>query len=224
MMRVLICASHIVFAESLAHVLSTRGKRVVAVAHDLDRAAAVLREESVDVFLLDVEFGGQQTLDRLVGYRAMAPHMHVVLLSGRIDRALVIAGQAAGVRAIADKRRPVAEMIDLLDQVHAGQRVPIPMSKTAPSTPQSWRCAVNHAHRLAAYLTPREREVLSALVRGNDTKKVARLLGITATTARCHIQSLLRKMGAHSRLEVATAAVRFGMINPQTGEWLIPVS
>jgi two-component system nitrate/nitrite response regulator NarL len=114
-------------------------------------------------------------------------------------------------------------MIDLLDRVHAGQQVPIPTLRTAPSTPQSWRWAVNDAHRLAAYLTPREREVLSALVCGQDTKKVARSLGITATTARCHIQSLLTKMGAHSRLEVATTAVRFGIINPTTGEWLIPV-
>jgi two-component system nitrate/nitrite response regulator NarL len=75
---------------------------------------------------------------------------------------------------------------------------------------------------LAAFLTPREREVLSALVCGDDTKKVARSLGIAAATARCHIQSLLTKMGAHSRLEAATTAVRSGMINPETGQWLTP--
>jgi two-component system nitrate/nitrite response regulator NarL len=52
---------------------------------------------------------------------------------------------------------------------------------------------------------------------------VARSLGIASTTARCHIQSLLTKMGAHSRLEVATVAVRSGMVSPASGEWLIPV-
>jgi two-component system nitrate/nitrite response regulator NarL len=78
----------------------------------------------------------------------------------------------------------------------------------------------NDAQRLAYFLTPREREVLSALVRGDDTRSVSGALGISVTTVRCHIQSLLTKMGAHSRLEVATTAVREGMVNPTNGEWL----
>jgi len=48
-------------------------------------------------------------------------------------------------------------------------------------------------------------------------------LGITANTARCHIQAVLMKLGAHSRLEAATTAVRYGMVDPQTGKWLLPV-
>ncbi|HEV7962695.1 MAG TPA: response regulator transcription factor [Actinoplanes sp.] len=221
-MRIVICAEHILFAESLAHLLTVRGKRVVAITHDLDRAAVVLRSTPADVFLLDVAVGAERALGRLARLRAEVPQTRVILLSGAVDRALVTAGQAAGVRAIADKRQPVAEIIDLLERVHAGERVPTPVARTAPAAPQSWRWAVNDAQRLAAFLTPREREVLSALVCGDDTKKVARSLGIAAATARCHIQSLLTKMGAHSRLEAATTAVRSGMINPETGQWLTP--
>jgi two-component system nitrate/nitrite response regulator NarL len=221
-MRIVICAEHILFAESLAHLLTVRGKQVVATTHDLDRAAAVLRNTPADLFLLDVAIGAEWTLGRLARLRAEVPQTRVILLSGTVDRALVTAGQAAGVSAIADKRRPVAEIIDLLERVHAGERVPTPAARTAPAAPQSWRCGVNDAQRLAAFLTPREREVLSALVCGDDTKKVARSLGIAAATARCHIQSLLTKMGAHSRLEAATTAVRSGMINPETGQWLTP--
>jgi two-component system nitrate/nitrite response regulator NarL len=58
------------------------------------------------------------------------------------------------------------------------------------------------------------------LVRGEDTAKLARRLGISRTTVRCHVQSVLTKMGAHSRLEVATTAVRTGVVSPRTGEWL----
>lgn len=224
MMRIVICAEHILFAESLAHLLTVRGKQVVAITHDLDRAAVVLRSTPTDVFLLDVAIGAEWTLRRLARLRAELPQTRVILLSGTVDKALVTASQAAGVRAIADKRQPVAEIIDLLERVHAGERVPTPVANIVPAAPQSWRCAVNDAQRLAAFLTPREREVLSALVCGDDTKKVARSLGIAAATARCHIQSLLTKMGAHSRLEAATTAVRSGMINPETGQWLTPAS
>jgi two-component system nitrate/nitrite response regulator NarL len=220
MMRILICADHIVFAESLAHLLTAAGKQVVAVTHDLTQAAAVLREQPVDVALVDVGFEGEPTLDGIADLRRAAPQTHIVLLSGRTDHAFVIAARAAGVRAVADKHRRVAEILDLLNRVYVGG--PITINNTRSSGASSWRCAVNDAQRLAAYLTPREREVLSALVCGSDTKKVARSLGITPTTARCHIQSLLTKMGAHSRLEVATTAVRSGMVSPETGEWLMP--
>jgi two-component system, NarL family, nitrate/nitrite response regulator NarL len=62
--------------------------------------------------------------------------------------------------------------------------------------------------------------VLGALVRGDDTSKLARSLGIASATARCHVQNVLTKLGAHSRIEAATNAVRHGMVSPNTGRWL----
>ena len=237
-MRVLICDYQVVFAESLAHLLTDRGEHVVAVTHDLDRAAAVLREHPVDVCLLDVVFGSEHALDRLPELRRAGPRTHLVLLSARVDAALMAAARQAGVSGVADKRQPVADLIGLLDRVHAGAPEPpgarpagpvaaFPRQRPANDTQRLTNNAqrlTNNAHRLAAYLTPRERQVLSALVCGENTTKLAAALGIAANTARCHIQSLLTKMGAHSRLEVATTAVRCGMVHPETGEWLIQTS
>jgi two-component system nitrate/nitrite response regulator NarL len=220
-MRILICDYQVVFAESLAHLLAARGDQVVGITHDLDDAAALLHEKAVDVFLLDVVFGSDRQLGRLAELRRAAPQTSMVLLSGRIDPPLFAAARAAGVHAIADKRQPVAEINRLLARVYAGDHPGLSPAPAEPMTPRQRHCPANDAHRLAAFLTPRERQVLSALVCGEDTKTVARSLGITYTTARCHIQSLLTKMGAHSRLEVATTAVRSGMVSPQTGEWLI---
>lgn len=220
-MRLLICDYQVVFAESLAHLLTARGKHVVAVTHDLDQAVAVLREHPVDVCLLDVVFGGEHALDRLPELRRAAVRTHLVLLSARLDAALMAAAHQAGVSGVADKRQPVAELIGLLDRVHAGAPEPPGARPAGAVAAFPGQRPANDAQRLAAYLTPRERQVLSALVCGENTSKLAVSLGIAANTARCHIQSLLTKMGAHSRLEVATTAVRFGMVDPETGEWLI---
>jgi DNA-binding NarL/FixJ family response regulator len=143
-----------------------------------------------------------------------------VLLSGQIDRALVDAGRAAGVRGIAHKRQPVVEILAIIERVNAGDTA-LPDGEAFGSPGPAAARSVNDAQRLAAFLTPREREVLSALVCGYDTTKIARSLDIAAATARCHVQSVLTKIGAHSRLEAATTAVRCGMINPGTGAWLI---
>jgi two-component system nitrate/nitrite response regulator NarL len=222
-MRILLCDYQVIFAQALGHLLGARGKQVVGVTNDLDDATAILREQAVDVFLLDVVFGADRPLGRLAELRHIAPRTAVVLLSGRIDDELVAAASAAGVHAIGDKRQPVDEIIRLLERVHAGEHPALSPAAESLMVHRHRNWPANDAQRLASFLTPRERQVLSALVCGDDTKRVARELGISYTTARCHIQSLLTKMGAHTRLEVATTAVRSGMVSPDSGEWLIGV-
>jgi two-component system nitrate/nitrite response regulator NarL len=222
-MRILVCDHHVVFAESLAHLLATRGADVVAVTNDLDQTLAVLTREVVDVCLLDVVFGAETVVNRLGDLCAAAPSIKVVLLCGHIEPELVSAARAAGVRGIADKRQPVAEVIETLRLAHANRPAIRIRQPSAGSNSHPIRKPANDAQRLATFLTPREREVLTALVRGDDTTRLARDLGVAAATARCHIQSVLTKMGAHSRIEVATTAVRSGVVSPNTGEWLIHI-
>ncbi len=58
----------------------------------------------------------------------------------------------------------------------------------------------------AEHLTPREREILGRLGEGASTKEIARALRISVATVRTHVQHLLRKLGAHTRLEAVTRA------------------
>lgn len=62
-------------------------------------------------------------------------------------------------------------------------------------------------------LTPREREVLTVLARGNSTREIAELLTISPNTVRNHIQNILNKLQVHSRLEAVTLAIRHGLID-----------
>jgi DNA-binding NarL/FixJ family response regulator len=220
-MRILLCDYHVLLAEALAYVLTAGGREVVGVTRDLPEAAAAVKANQVDILLLDIGSDGQPPLDGLAELHQEVHRTHVVLLADRIDRALIRAARTARVRAITDKHQPMTEIIYVLDRVYAGERVFPPLVSTGPAAPAQRCRATNDAYRLATFLTPREREVLTALVCGDDTTKVARTLGITTATARCHIQCLLTKMGAHSRLQVATAAVRHGMVHPETGEWLV---
>jgi PAS domain S-box-containing protein len=61
-------------------------------------------------------------------------------------------------------------------------------------------------------LTRREHEVLRLLARGAETPEIAHELGISSTTARNHIQHLLEKLGAHTRLQVVSLAHRNGLL------------
>lgn len=52
-------------------------------------------------------------------------------------------------------------------------------------------------------LTPREHEVLGLVRTGRTTKEIARDLGITRATVRCHVQRVLTKLGVVNRLQAA---------------------
>jgi len=61
-------------------------------------------------------------------------------------------------------------------------------------------------------LTTREREVLGLVAEGLPNKEIATHLGIELTTARNHVQNLLNKLGAHSKLAAVAIAYREGVI------------
>ena len=62
------------------------------------------------------------------------------------------------------------------------------------------------------HLTTREHEVLELMAQGLPNKQVAARLGLRLNTIRNHSQSILYKLGAHSRLEAVATAVRDGII------------
>jgi DNA-binding CsgD family transcriptional regulator len=65
---------------------------------------------------------------------------------------------------------------------------------------------VEHAGRAA--LTQRELEVLHLLTLGRSPADVARALGFSVSTAKFHVQNVLRKLGAESRVDLLRVLLR----------------
>lgn len=61
-------------------------------------------------------------------------------------------------------------------------------------------------------LTAREREILNLIGEGADNKTIADRLVVSPHTVRTHVQNLLAKLGAHSKLEALTIAARRGLV------------
>lgn len=72
-------------------------------------------------------------------------------------------------------------------------------------------------------LTPREQEILRLLCEGTSTAQIAERLCITAKTARNHIERILQKLDAHTRLEaVAKVSDRPFNLDGQANGWTRP--
>lgn len=63
-----------------------------------------------------------------------------------------------------------------------------------------------------AELSNRELEILRLLGRGNTTAAIADQLSISRTTVNNHVQHILRKLGAHNRLEAIRRAEHAGLM------------
>lgn len=216
-MRVLICDDHAVFADSLALVLADAGHTVVGVTYSPDDALVMLRRHPPDICMVDLHFPTGSVVGRLTELRAASPTTRFVVVSGFVDQQIVEAGLRADVRGFAHKGQQASEILALLRRVHAGEQVvdhrPI-RQRTGPR-PRS------QAHRVAQFLTPREREVLTRLARGESTATLAKAMGVTRSTARSHVQSVLTKLGVHSQREAVIEAARHGLVSVETGEWLV---
>jgi DNA-binding NarL/FixJ family response regulator len=214
--KVIICDDHAVFADSLALVLADAGHSVVGVVYSPDDALAALRTAPADVCLIDLNFPGESVIERLPELRAAAPDTRFVVLTGFLEQEVLEAGVDAGVRGFAHKGQQAREIIALLSRVHEGELVvDRTTGRTAPAAPR------NQAQRVAQFLTPREREVLTRLARGESTATLAKEMGVTRSTARSHVQSVLTKLGVHSQREAVIEAARSGLVSVETGEWLV---
>jgi two-component system nitrate/nitrite response regulator NarL len=211
-----LCDQHVAFAESLAHVLIGRGNDVDVVPRVND-AVAIVAREPVDLCLVGAA-GEMPDLDGLTALGASG--VAVVLLATEVSAHTRSRAIAAGVRAVATKQQSLGEILRLIDRVNAGERIVDSAAARRSSMADQPRRRTEGQH-LAAFLSPRERQVLCALVRGEDTGTLARSLGISSNTARSHVQSVLTKLNAHSRLAAVRAAVHGGMVDPRTGDWLL---
>ena len=61
-------------------------------------------------------------------------------------------------------------------------------------------------------LSSRQLDVLRLLVQGKSTGEIADALHLAPDTVRNHVRSLLKALGAHTRLEAALIALRHGLV------------
>jgi DNA-binding CsgD family transcriptional regulator len=86
---------------------------------------------------------------------------------------------------------------------------------------RQWVC---HAHRrVAANLSPRQREILELVAKGRTSKQIASELGISESTVNWHIANAFTRLGAGSRAEAVTLAFR-GDQEREQGNGAAPVA
>lgn len=205
MTELVLADNHEVFLDALAEVLSQRGFTIGATATDVTGLIGALRRVRPQVCLVDRHFGNVDGLDAIGSMRTASPDTKIMIISADRDPDGVLLALRAGAVGYLHKSRGISALITAIERVLGGE--------TVAELPERDRQPTTDAHRLAAHLTSREWECLAMLVDGLDTRAIATKLGVSRTTVRTHVQALLAKLGVHSRLEAASFAVRYRLLD-----------
>jgi two-component system, NarL family, response regulator YdfI len=153
---------------------------------------------AADVLLLEVEAG--QEYD----WRALADlPIPVVLLLDPSNSAVFNSVLRAGIRGVLSGDATPQEIESALQAVYVGLVV------TAPEFLAGLHPA---ADELAEPLSERELEVLDLLAEGLSNKLIAHRLSISEHTVKTHVAAIFAKLGASSRTEAVSQAIRRGLV------------
>jgi two-component system, NarL family, nitrate/nitrite response regulator NarL len=210
MTRVVIGDDHAVFLDALCSVLAEQGCTVTKATTVEDTISAVTKHQP-DICLIDHHFGDDGDGVAAVGQLVTAcASMKVLILSADGDSDVILHAMRSGAAGFVHKTRGVSVLQRTIERVLQGEVV---VEAPAGGGIQPHLARQHDALRLAAYLTAREWQCLELLVEGQDTTAMVATLGVSAATVRTHVQSLLSKLGVHSRLEAAAFAVQHGLLD-----------
>lgn len=207
--RVLIVEDQRVLAEAVA--LSLQQERDITVVgreSDADGAVRAVRGTSPDVVVMDYHLPERDGLAATKEIHEIRPGLPVIMLTGDTSDDVLLAALNSGVNGFLVKDEPFAELIASVRRAAQGEVI-WPADRLARLLARGPRPpADGHA---GSTLTDRERDVLALMCEGLDNKSIASRLGISLTTVRGYVQSILAKLGVHSKLEAVVLASRSGL-------------
>ncbi len=205
---------HPMWRDGVARDLAERGFDVRATAGDGEAAVRIAGTVRPDVVLMDLNLGladrqrasGVAAIRRITG---ALPRTRVLVLSASGEHADVLEAVKAGASGYLVKSASVAELVAAVRRTAAGDAV---------FTPGLAGLVLGEYRRMAAEprageptLTQRETEVLRLVAKGLTARQIANRLTLSHRTVENHVQSTLRKLQLHNRVELARYAIEHGL-------------
>src|SRR5580692_4908890 len=155
--------------EGVAQVLNDApGLRCTNTYANAEDAVRDLPGQAPDVALVDIHLPGMNGIECVAKLKMQIPQLQVLMLTRYEQSDLIFDSIRAGASGYLLKRTPAAELIQAVEQVHAGG---------APMTMQIARKVINYFREIqkpsseVETLTPREKEALTLLAKGYVYKK-----------------------------------------------------
>jgi DNA-binding NarL/FixJ family response regulator len=202
--RVLIADDQAVVRAGLRMILEAQeGIEVIGEAADGEQAVRLARSLRPDVCLFDIRMpimDGLEATRRLAGPEVAQPMAVVIITTFDLDP-YVFGALKAGARGFLLKGTSPELLVQAIHAAAAGDALIAPnVTARLLATFAALEPEPKPAHEP---LTEREEEVLRVVAAGRTNQEIARELHISLSTVKTHIASLMTKLGARNRVEIA---------------------
>lgn len=206
---VMVVDDHPMWRDGVARDLAERGFEVTATAPDAASAARIAATVRPQVVLMDLNLAGESGVPAIARITADAPEVRVLVLSASGEHSDVLEAVKAGASGYLVKSASAEELVEAVRRTAAGDAV---------FTPGLAGLVLGEYRRMASgppddspRLTDRETEVLRLVAKGMTARKIAEKLVLSHRTVENHVQSTLRKLQLHNRVELARYAIEHGL-------------
>lgn len=210
MISVMVVDDHPIWRDGVARDLSERGFDVRATAGDAGAAVRIARAVRPDVVLMDLNLGAESGVTATGHITAELPATRVLVLSASGEHADVLEAVKAGASGYLLKSSSVEDLVDAVTRTAAGDAVFTP-GLAGMVLGEYRRMAADPEPRDQPQLTERETDVLRLVAKGMTARQIATKLVLSHRTVENHVQSTLRKLQLHNRVELARYAIEHGL-------------
>lgn len=211
--HVLIADDHALVRSGFRALLAAQPDlEVVGEAADGVVVVELCRRLAPDVVLLDLTMPGRGGMEALQDLRRTCPAVRVLVVSMHEDETFMRHARRAGAAGYVLKKSLATTLITAIRTVYRGQSYfPPSLAETngphPPAAPVTDGCLLNS-------LTPREREILTAIALGFTNLEVARRLCISDKTVETHRKNVAIKLGLRTRADLVRFALEYKLIGP----------
>jgi DNA-binding NarL/FixJ family response regulator len=156
-----------------------------------------------DIILMDIDMPGMNGIQAVSKIRRFNATVHIIMLTVFDDNQHVLDAICAGASGYLLKKYLPEKLMDAIREVLTGG---------APMSPGIARMVISKLQQLPGPvnqydLTPREKEVLGSLAKGNSYKLIASEFSISIDTVRTHIKHIYEKLQVRSQTEAVSKAI-----------------
>lgn len=155
----------------------------------------------LDIVLSDIGLPGMSGIEGIPRVKQHMPHTEIIMITVFDDGEKVFKALCAGATGYLLKSTPISEVGTSLMKIKEGG---------APMSPAIARKVVEYFHpkKQTEKLSPKESQIVEALVDGLSYKMIADRLSISIHTVNSHIKNIYRKLEVNSKAEVVAKSLR----------------